>query len=152
MENAIWSLHFAREIARILGYPPPEGSADLPGVEEYLAEAERIIDEITEAFRYLHRGRAINQALAVAQFLRAQDAPLQTGQRPWGWLPEKLREMRDYVLFLRQRYGADHPADEKDYWTEEDRRECTLASLKRLEEEDPWPEDDTYSEEELRDG
>jgi hypothetical protein len=151
MENAIWSMHFAREIARILGYPPPEGSADLPGVEEYQAEADRIIDEIKEAFRYLHGGDKINQALDFARFLRTQDVPLQTVQRSWGRLPEKLREVRDYVLFLRQRYGDECPADEKDYWTEEDRRECTLASMKRLEEEDPWPDEECNPEKEVRD-
>ena len=148
MENAIWSMHFARKIAQILGYPPPEGSPDLPGVEEYRAEAERIIEEIKEALRYLHGDRKINQALAVAQYLRTQDLHPRTGQRPWGWLPQKLREVRDYVLFLRQRYGDQYPADEKDFWTEEDERDFTLACLKRLEEEDPWPDDDFYPGEE----
>lgn len=139
MEHAIWSLHFAREIARALRYPPPEGSADLPSVEEYRAEAERILDEIKEAFRYLHGDGKIKQALDFARFLRTQDVPSDTGQRPWGWLPQKLREVRDYVLFLRQHYGADHPTDESDEWTEEDERDATLASLRRLEEEDPYP-------------
>ncbi|MBI1915702.1 MAG: hypothetical protein HYS12_13365 [Planctomycetes bacterium] len=148
MENAIWSMHFAREIARTLGYPPPEGSADLPSVEEYRAEADEIVDEIKEAFRYLHGGDKINQALAFARFLSTQDIPSPTGQRPWGWLPQKLREVRDYVLFLRQRYGEEYPADESDEWTEEDERDFTLASLRRLEEEDPWPDEDSYPEEE----
>jgi hypothetical protein len=151
MENAIWSRHFAREVARTLGYPPPEGSADLPGVEEYRAEADGILDEITEAFRYLHANGKIDQALTLARFLRAEDVPLPTGQRSWGWLPQKLREVRDYVLFLRQRYGEEHPADESDEWTDEDRRDCTLASMRRLEEEDPWPEDDSYPEKEPED-
>ncbi len=51
------------------------------------------------------------------------------------YLPlEKLKEARDYVLSLKERFGFDQPVDESDDWTEEDLRDVTQASLKRWDE------------------
>jgi hypothetical protein len=55
---------------------------------------------------------------------------------------EKLQEVRELVLSLKDRFGYDHPIDDSDEWTDEDRREWTEASIRRLEQEDPWPEDE----------
>jgi hypothetical protein len=56
------------------------------------------------------------------------------------YLPlDKLEEVRALVLSLKERYGYNEPTDDSDEWTEEDHRECSQASLKRLDEEDPYP-------------
>jgi hypothetical protein len=145
MENAIWSMHFARQIAQRLGYGPPDAPPGALGID-LGAEPERIIQEMTESFRYLPPEQ-INLALNYAAFLRAHaiDA-CHPAQRPFQ-MAEKLREVCDLTFFLRTRYGTSEPADEKDYWTDEDRREFQEAAWRRLEEEDPWPDDDYPLEE-----
>ena len=61
---------------------------------------------------------------------------------------EKLQEVRTLVESLKERFGYGEPIDDSDEWTEEDERDFTLASLRRLEEEDPWPDEDSYPGEE----
>jgi hypothetical protein len=58
------------------------------------------------------------------------------------YLPlDKLEEVRKLVFSLKEHHGFEEPMDDSDEWTEEDRREFTEASMRRLEEEDPWPEE-----------
>ncbi len=145
MDEPIWSRQFARRVARSLGYraPDPTGEA---GEIDFTPEAERIVEELTEAFRYLPPG-PFRHVLDYTEFLRSrQTVECTPGYHPT-WALEKLRAVCDLALFLKARHGTDQPADEKDYWTEEDLHDLTLETWKRLEEEDPWPEDD-YSEEE----
>lgn len=42
---------------------------------------------------------------------------------------DKLAEVRDFVLYLRERYARPRPADESDAWTEEDICELAAAAL-----------------------
>jgi hypothetical protein len=57
------------------------------------------------------------------------------------YLPlEKLADVRQCVLSLKERYGYKERVDDSDEWTEEDERDFTEASMRRLEEEDPWEE------------
>jgi hypothetical protein len=62
------------------------------------------------------------------------------GQLLWFLPLDKLTDVREYVIALKKRYGYDNPIDDSDEWTEEDMRDATEASLRRLEEEDPWEE------------
>jgi len=58
------------------------------------------------------------------------------------YLPlDKLEEVRKLVLSLKERHGYQEPVDDSDEWTEEDRQEATLLSLRRLDEEDPIDDD-----------
>jgi hypothetical protein len=58
------------------------------------------------------------------------------------YLPlDKVEEVRKLVLSLKERHGYDEPVDDSDEWTDEDCREFREASLRRLEEEDPWPDE-----------
>jgi hypothetical protein len=57
----------------------------------------------------------------------------------------KLAEVRHLVLSLKERHGYHEPVDDSDEWTEEDRRAFTEASLRRLEEEDPWDEEQDHA-------
>ena len=63
---------------------------------------------------------------------------------------EKLQEVRTLVESLKERFGYPEPTDDSDEWTEEDERDFTLASLRRLEAEDPWPDEDSYQGDEGR--
>jgi hypothetical protein len=140
VSEPIWSKRFAQDIGKILGFPMPETAPD--GQDEKLQqEGMQLVEEVTEDFRYLH-GAPVNWVFDLARFL-ARDAEPTKALRPYGWPVEKLRELREYQRFLRQRHGTDQPADESDEWSEEDERDLTLASLQRIEEEDhnPWPED-----------
>ncbi len=47
---------------------------------------------------------------------------------------EKVTEVRDFALFLRERYGRSEVIDESDEWTEEDLRDVTIASLRYADE------------------
>ena len=38
-------------------------------------------------------------------------------------------DVRDYVLFLRNRYGYSEAVDESDAWTEDDMRDIGVASM-----------------------
>ena len=124
----MWSKWLAEEIARTLGYAP-----------EALGEEQRpqaIVGELAEAFRYLPPDK-LQLARDFASFLRGQSPP--TGP---GWeslLVDRLGEVRDLALFLKGRYGYEQPVDESDEWTEQDERDATLAALRRLDQEDPYP-------------
>jgi hypothetical protein len=139
VEEAIWSNLFARQVAQKLGYGVPDSAAD-PTAIVFDAEAEQIAKELCEAFRYL-RPEQIRTVTDFADFLRTNRLHGQSVYRP-SWVPALFREVRDLALFLKERYGEDQPADEKDYWTDEDRRDAQLASWRRLEEEDPYPWED----------
>lgn len=132
MEQAIWSMHFARQAAQRLGYGPPDAPPGALGID-LGAEPERIIKEMTEAFRYLPPEKT-REVLDFAAFLRAHViegcSPL---HRPFQ-MAEKLQEACDLAVFLRGRYGTELPADEKDYWTDEDRRDFTIGSINRWDE------------------
>jgi hypothetical protein len=47
---------------------------------------------------------------------------------------EKIAEVRDFAVFLRERYGRSEIIDESDEWTEEDLRDFSLASFRYFEE------------------
>jgi len=50
---------------------------------------------------------------------------------------EKVSEVRDFVLFLRERYGKPVEAiDYSDEWTEEDLRDAAVASINYADEFD----------------
>ncbi|MGR3311334.1 MAG: hypothetical protein ACUZ77_11245 [Candidatus Brocadiales bacterium] len=42
---------------------------------------------------------------------------------------EKVEEVQDFVLFLKQHYVNEKAVDESDYWTDEDLRDLTTAVL-----------------------
>jgi hypothetical protein len=139
VEEAIWSSLIARRVAQKLGYGLPDTPADA-GAILFDADAEQVAKELCEAFRYL-RPEQIRTATDFADFLRTNRLDGAGVHRPT-WVPQMFREVRDLALFLKERYGEDQPADEKDYWTDEDRRDAQLASWRRLEEEDPYPWED----------
>lgn len=43
---------------------------------------------------------------------------------------EQVTEVRDFALFLRERYGKIKVIDKSNEWTEEDLRDVTIASLR----------------------
>ncbi len=43
--------------------------------------------------------------------------------------PEKVGEVQDFILFLKERYGQKKVIDENDAWSEEDIRDLTAAVL-----------------------
>jgi len=47
---------------------------------------------------------------------------------------EKLDEVKDFAIFLRERYGKSEIVDESDEWTDEDLRDFSSASFKNFEE------------------
>ncbi len=50
---------------------------------------------------------------------------------------EKVAEVRDFILFMRERYGkkgAVETIDYSDEWTEEDLRDLSLDTFRRLEQ------------------
>lgn len=47
---------------------------------------------------------------------------------------EKLDEVKDFAIFLRERYGKSEIVDESDEWTDEDLRDFSSASFKYFEE------------------
>lgn len=51
---------------------------------------------------------------------------------------EKVREVRDFALFLKERSRRERPVDESGEWTDEDIRDFLAASLDYTEEEAPW--------------
>ena len=59
---------------------------------------------------------------------------------------EKVQEVRDFVLFLKEHYGQRNGEDWSDEWTEEDIRDLTRATLRYAEETlYPNPDEDDYS-------
>lgn len=47
---------------------------------------------------------------------------------------EKVAEVKDFAVFLRERYGKSEGVDESDEWTDEDLRDVTIASLRYFDE------------------
>lgn len=47
---------------------------------------------------------------------------------------EKVDEVKDFAVFLRERYGRSEIIDQSDEWTEEDLRDVTIASLRYADE------------------
>ena len=42
---------------------------------------------------------------------------------------EKVAEVQDFILFLKDRHGYEKPIDESDTWTDEDLHDLTTAVL-----------------------
>lgn len=47
---------------------------------------------------------------------------------------EKVDEVKDFAIFLRERYGKNEVVDESDEWTDEDLQDVTSSSLNYSEE------------------
>lgn len=47
---------------------------------------------------------------------------------------EKVAEVKDFAIFLRERYGKNETIDESDEWTDEDLRDISNASLNYADE------------------
>lgn len=47
---------------------------------------------------------------------------------------EKIVEVHDFILFLKERCGPEKGADEKETWTEEDLRNLTTAVLNHADQ------------------
>ena len=141
MDEPIWSSLFSRRVAETLGYAFPGAASETDGIPLSI-EAEQILHEVTEAFRYLPPEK-IQEALDFAAFLQAKidRSYIPTSFRQKG-RAEAFAEVRDLVVFLRSRYGAEQPADEKDYWTDEDRNEAQEEACRRIEERDPYPSEE----------
>jgi len=43
--------------------------------------------------------------------------------------PEKVREVRDFALFLKEQFQRGQPVNESDEWTDEDIRDFLEASI-----------------------
>ncbi len=130
MDTAIWSSLLARRAAEALGYAVPEAKPG-PNAIPYGPEAEALVRELTETFRYLPLEK-VRQALDFAEFLRTEKIDQEPPAHRPTWAAQKLAEVRDLALFLRERYGEAQPADEKDYWTEEDRQDMQREAWRRL--------------------
>jgi hypothetical protein len=48
---------------------------------------------------------------------------------------EKVDEVKDFAIFLRERYGKNEIIDESDEWTDEDLREAVNTTLSYVDEE-----------------
>ena len=47
---------------------------------------------------------------------------------------EKVAEVEDFVLFLKERYSREKVLDESDLWTDEDIRDLTAAVLSHADQ------------------
>jgi hypothetical protein len=47
---------------------------------------------------------------------------------------EKVAEVKDFAVFLHERYGKSEAIDESDEWTDEDLRDISNASLNYADE------------------
>jgi len=47
---------------------------------------------------------------------------------------QKIDEVKDFAIFLRERYGKVEIVDESDEWTDEDLKDFSLASFRYFEE------------------
>ncbi len=65
-------------------------------------------------------------------------------QALWHLPADKLVEAKNFVLSLKERYGHEKPVDCSDDWTEEDMKDAQIASLRRLDQEDPIEDDYEY--------
>ncbi len=64
------------------------------------------------------------------------------------YLPlDRVEQIKKLVLSMKKECGYNEPVDDSDEWTDEDRQEWTQASMRRLEEEDPSPEEPAAEEE-----
>jgi hypothetical protein len=54
--------------------------------------------------------------------------------------PDKVAEVRDFVLFLKERYGAGGEDAYAGHWSEEDLRDLTRAVWDYAEQTVPWDE------------
>jgi len=54
---------------------------------------------------------------------------------------EKIREVRDFALFLKERSQHVEPIDDRDEWTDEDIRDFLKASSRYADEAVPWEAD-----------
>jgi hypothetical protein len=60
------------------------------------------------------------------------------------YLPlEKVEEIKKRVLELKKQHGYDEPVDDSDEWTEEDRRDAMIASMRYAETTIPYDWDET---------
>ncbi len=48
----------------------------------------------------------------------------------------QMEQVSELVFRLEKEHGCNEPIDDSDEWTEEDRREFSAASWKRMEEEE----------------
>jgi hypothetical protein len=48
---------------------------------------------------------------------------------------EKVAEVKDFAVFLRERYGKSETVDESDEWTDEDLQDASNASINYMDEE-----------------
>jgi len=48
---------------------------------------------------------------------------------------EKVAEVKDFAVFLRERYGKSEIIDESDEWTDEDLQDVSNASFSYLDKE-----------------
>jgi hypothetical protein len=49
----------------------------------------------------------------------------------------QVQEIRDFALFLKERYGKEQPLDESDAWSDEDMHDLASAALRNAEETIP---------------
>ena len=47
---------------------------------------------------------------------------------------DKVAEVKDFVAFLRERYGKNEIIDESDDWTDEDLQDLAISSLRYFDE------------------
>jgi hypothetical protein len=47
---------------------------------------------------------------------------------------EKVAEVQDFILFLKERYSYEKAVDKSDTWTEEDLRDLTAAVLSHADQ------------------
>lgn len=47
---------------------------------------------------------------------------------------DKVAQAKDFIAYLRERYGKSEIIDESDEWTDEDLRDVTIASLRYFDE------------------
>ena len=51
---------------------------------------------------------------------------------------DKVIQVRDFVLFLKERYAKDREVDKNDAWTDEDLRDLCISDWKYAEQAVPW--------------
>jgi len=54
--------------------------------------------------------------------------------------PDKVTEVRDFAVFLKERCTKDQVVDESDVWTEEDLHDLSIASAEYADLVVPWEE------------
>jgi hypothetical protein len=81
------------------------------------------------------------QGGVTAEFTQEGDSPMLTREQAeeillaLSRLPsDRIAEVRDFILYLRDRYGHRREVDENDAWTGEDVRDLAAAVLNRAEQ------------------